>query len=91
MDKPSTTLLVVADYSTGATASVTKTNLPVLVREGMGWGSIMGQFGGLGPVESFKDILEGAGVATLLMRDRDGQLKVRRPCKGHLLGMISSS
>lgn len=34
MDKPSATLLVVADYGTGATASVTKTSLPVLVREG---------------------------------------------------------
>ena len=83
MDKPSATLLVVADYSTGATASVTKTSLSMLVREGMGWGPIMGKLGGLGPVESFKDILDGAGVATLLMRDRDGQLKVRKPSPMH--------
>lgn len=73
--KASSTVLVVADYSTGATASVVKTNLASLVKEGMGWGTLMPQFGGLGTVEKFEDILEGRGVATLLMRDRDGQLK----------------
>ncbi len=74
--RASTTLLVVADYSSGATASVVKTNLADLVKEGMGWGTLMPQFGGLGPVAKFEDVLEGQGVAALLMRDRDGQLKV---------------
>jgi hypothetical protein len=87
MDKPSSTLLVVADYSNGATASVTKASLPLLLREGMGWGGIMNQFGGLGPVDKFEDVLDGAGVAALLMRDRDGQLKVGAWAVGdHRLG-----
>ncbi len=82
MERPSATLLVAADYSTGATASVSKAFLPLLLREGMGWGSIMGQFGGLGQVEKFADVLDGQGVAALLMRDRDGQLKVGgRACR----------
>lgn len=34
MEKPSATLLVVADYGTGATASITRASLPILVREG---------------------------------------------------------
>jgi hypothetical protein len=41
----------------------------------MGYGKVMRQFGGLGPVEKFEDILEGKGVAALLARDRDGQIK----------------
>jgi len=74
--KASSTVLVVADYTTGATASVVRTSLSSLIKEGMGWGTLMPMFGGLGPVSKFEDILEGKGIAALLMRDRDGQLKV---------------
>lgn len=74
--KASSTVLVVADYTTGATASVVRTSLSSLVKEGMGWGTLMPMFGGLGSISKFEDLLEGKGVAALLMRDRDGQLKV---------------
>lgn len=74
--KASSTVLVVADYTTGATASVVRTSLSSLIKEGMGWGTLMPLFGGLGPITKFEDILEGKGIAALLMRDRDGQLKV---------------
>lgn len=32
----------------------------------MGWGNIMGQFGGLGPVDRFEDVLEGKGAGGVL-------------------------
>ena len=51
--KASSTVLVVADYTTGATASVVRTTLSSLIKEGRGWGTLMPMFGGLGPVSKF--------------------------------------
>jgi hypothetical protein len=51
-------MLVIADYSTGATASVVKTSLSPLVREGMG---VPATVGSRISINKFEDLLDGKG------------------------------
>lgn len=58
-NRPSSTILVVADYSTGATASVVQTKLGPLVGEGMGMPSMAGNI----RIRKFEELLDGKGAA----------------------------